>query len=113
MAEMKHTAGPWHVGVGNGKGSVFGPEDCGRMRLESGGTTLYPIATVNHGWRESEDNANAALIAAAPDNYRVTRLLNAWAIVGASSISFSTLMPDSDTETLGEAVIAAIAKATK
>ena len=37
------------------------------MRLELGGTTLYPIAQMVRGWDESEDDANARLIAAAPE----------------------------------------------
>jgi len=61
----KHTAGPWHRGCGNGEGSIF--PDVGRTRLEEGGTALYPIATMNKGFNEEEDEANADLIAAAPD----------------------------------------------
>lgn len=64
-AAEKHTPGPWHVGQGNGEGSIF--SDDGRMRLETGGTTLYPICEINHGWSKDEDDANARLIAAAPD----------------------------------------------
>lgn len=60
-----HTFGPWHVGMSNGAGSIF--SDNGRTRWEPGGTTLYPIAQVNRGWNEAEDEANARLIAAAPD----------------------------------------------
>jgi hypothetical protein len=60
-----HTKGPWHMGVGNGNGNVFA--DSGRTRLESGGTTLYPICQVNNGWNEAEDAANARLIAIAPE----------------------------------------------
>ena len=62
-----HTQGAWHRGAdaGNGRGSIFADE--GRMRLEKGGTTLYPIANLVEGWDEGEDNANARLIAAAPE----------------------------------------------
>lgn len=60
-----HTKGAWHIGVGNGNGSIFA--DSGRTRLESGGTTLYPICEINSGWDEAEDAANARLIAAAPE----------------------------------------------
>jgi hypothetical protein len=60
-----HTQGPWHVGAGNGEGSIF--SDNGRTRLEIGGTTLYSIAQITRGWNEVEDEANARLIAAAPD----------------------------------------------
>ena len=61
----KHTPGPWHMGAGNGEGSIFA--DNGRTRLEIGGTTLYPIAQIGRGWNEAEDEANARLIAAAPE----------------------------------------------
>ncbi len=60
-----HTKGPWHVGAGNGEGSIFAEN--GRTRLEIGGTTLYPIARMGRGWNEAEDEANARLIAAAPE----------------------------------------------
>ena len=60
-----HTPGPWHMGVGNGEGSIF--SDNGRTRLEMGGTTLYPIAQIGRGWNEAEDEANARLIASAPE----------------------------------------------
>jgi len=62
---MAHTPGPWHVGPFDRDNQIF--SDNGRMRLESGGTTLYPIATVNDGWDNTEDEANALLIAAAPE----------------------------------------------
>ena len=35
--------------------------------MELGGTTLYPIAQIGRGWNEVEDEANARLIAAAPE----------------------------------------------
>ena len=60
-----HTPGPWHMGAGNGSGSIFA--DNGRTRLETGGTTLYPIAQIGRGWNEEEDEANARLVAAAPE----------------------------------------------
>jgi hypothetical protein len=53
------------MGAGNGEGSIFA--DNGRTRLEIGGTTLYPIALMGRGWNEAEDEANARLIAAAPE----------------------------------------------
>jgi hypothetical protein len=65
----QHTPGPWHMGMGNGDGSVFA--ESGRTRLENGGTTLYPIAQVNGGWRTTEDEANARLIAAAPEMFEL------------------------------------------
>jgi hypothetical protein len=65
MNTHTHTPGPWHVGAGNGEGSIFANN--GRTRLEIGGTTLYPIAQITRGWNEAEDEANARLIAAAPE----------------------------------------------
>jgi hypothetical protein len=65
MKTHTHTQGSWHVGAGNGDGSIFA--DDGRTRLEIGGTTLYPIAKMGRGWNEAEDEANARLIAAAPE----------------------------------------------
>jgi len=65
MKPHTHTQGPWHVGAGNGEGSIFA--DNGRTRLEMGGTTLYPIAQIGRGWNEVEDEANARLITAAPE----------------------------------------------
>ena len=65
MKTHTHTQGPWHMGAGNGEGSIF--SDNGRTRLEIGGTTLYSIAQITRGWNESEDEANARLIAAAPE----------------------------------------------
>ena len=53
------------MGAGNGEGSIFA--DNGRTRLEIGGTTLYPIAQIGRGWNKVEDEANARLIAAAPE----------------------------------------------
>ena len=35
--------------------------------MEIGGTTLYSIAQITRGWDEAEDEANARLIAAAPE----------------------------------------------
>lgn len=62
MSRKPHTPGPWHVGQGNGEGSVFADE--GRMRYENG-TVLYPICSVID--MDGEGDANANLIAAAPE----------------------------------------------
>jgi hypothetical protein len=64
MPQDQHTPGPWHMGEGNGEGSIFMTGE-GRMRFENG-TTLYPICTMVRGWKRAEDDANARLIAAAP-----------------------------------------------
>ena len=62
----KFTEGPWHQGMGNGHDSVFKDGE-GRMRMETCGTTLYPICSVTTGWDEEEDEGNSRLIAAAPE----------------------------------------------
>ena len=96
-----HTPGPWHMGAGNGEGSVFA--DNGRMRLEAGGTTLYPIASVNHGWNAAEDEANARAIAATPELMEACELIAALPLDNFSGCA------------VGEAIRAAraaIAKAT-
>ncbi len=66
-----HTKGPWHVGLGNGSSSIFA--ETGRMRLESGGTALYPIATVTDF--EGEGESNAQLISAAPELLEASKAL--------------------------------------
>jgi hypothetical protein len=60
----KHTPGPWHMGAGNGEGFIFADE--GRMRMESGGTTLHAICKLNTDWNEEEDAANGRLMVASP-----------------------------------------------
>jgi len=65
IEKAAHTPGPWHQGAGNGEGLIFAGEGH-RMRLEEGGTTLYPIAEVVTGWNKDEDGANALLISKAP-----------------------------------------------
>jgi hypothetical protein len=98
----RHTKGPWHVGVGNGEGSIFADE--GRSRLELGGTTLYPICQINSGWDEGEDAANARLIAALPDLFAALQMVDRiW-----SQDQTANLPPDSPVAI----VRAAIAKAT-
>ena len=63
--------GKWHVGQGNGEGSVFA--DDGRMRMENNGTTLYPICKVVDFNGEGKDHAH--LIAAAPDLLEACKLV--------------------------------------
>lgn len=58
-----HTKGPWHLGQGNGEGSIFAED--GRTRFESG-TVLYPIAKYKVGWDDREDDANGRLMVLGP-----------------------------------------------
>ena len=61
----KLSPGDWHRGTGNGEGSIF--TDKGRMRMEEGGSTLYPICKMVKGWDPAEDEANEIAVAAVPD----------------------------------------------
>lgn len=103
---VAHTPGKWSVDV----------EKAGqRWKI----TAPTPVPTrrftvtivVNHGGKADEQvaEADARLIAAAPELLRVARILESFRQCGADSISFSALMHDGD-DTLGQAVNAAIAK---
>jgi hypothetical protein len=96
-----HTKGAWHIGEGNGEGSIFA--DSGRTRFESGGTTLYPICEINNGWNEAEDAANARLIATAPELLEALR-------VAESELRYHAATRNSEALTI---VRAAIQKATE
>ena len=61
---IAHTPEPWHAGAGNGEKHIFADGDGLRMRMESAGTTLYPLASVNYGYEPREDAANMARIVA-------------------------------------------------
>lgn len=76
MKQPHYTQGKWHEGQGNGEGCIFADE--GRMKLEEGGTTLYPICLVTTGYDEREDRANSKLLTAAPDLLRALELLATW-----------------------------------
>jgi hypothetical protein len=104
---QKHTPGPWHTGEGNGQGSIFKTAE-GRMRFEAGrGTVLYPICTMVTGWKAEEDEANATLIAAAPDLLAALRRLLADCGV---SVDVPESILNNDTPNT-RAAFAAIAKA--
>lgn len=81
MTTTQHTPGPWHIGSGNGEGSIFAKN--GRMRLETGGTTLYAICHNVSTWNIDEDNANARLIAAAPQMLEALQALMQQAVKDA------------------------------
>lgn len=67
---MTHTPGPWHRGSDFNDNRFVIFSETGRMRLEPGqGTVLYSIANVFNAFSENEDDANARLIAAAPELY--------------------------------------------
>uniref|UniRef100_A0A6M3JL73 Uncharacterized protein n=2 Tax=viral metagenome TaxID=1070528 RepID=A0A6M3JL73_9ZZZZ len=70
---MTHTPTPWHTGQGNGEGSIFAEE--GRMRLENGATTLYPICKMIDFDGEAEANARH-IVHCVNTHYVMLRVLN-------------------------------------
>lgn len=80
--ETQHTPGPWHTGtMPDTARSIYAAE--GRMRCEEKGTCLYPIAwTVDF---DGEAEANARLIAAAPELLTACRV--AYAILREKQIA--------------------------
>jgi hypothetical protein len=56
------------------------------MRLETKGTTLYPVASIVTGWQADEDEANARLIASAPELLAALQLIHANAAESAEWI---------------------------
>lgn len=73
---LLRTTSQWHVGHGNGAGHIFAAS--GRMRLETGGTTPYPIAKIGEGRDAAEDEANGKLMAAAPELAGSLKALLTW-----------------------------------
>lgn len=73
MSETKHTPGRWHVTQRPDLGQILiccdGSE---RMSMEMGGTTVAPISVI-YG-ETAENEANARLIAAAPELLRACQL---------------------------------------
>lgn len=72
--------------------------------------TLDLVCVVLETTDEGENAARANLIAASPDQNRVLRALAEWVEQGTMP-GPSSLMPDSDTETFGEAILSAVSKA--
>jgi hypothetical protein len=105
--ETKHTPGLWHIGAGNGEGSIFA--ESGRIRLEQGGTTLYPVANIGMGWSAAEDIANAHLISAAPE--LLAALREAVRVLDYAADTLEAPAASHFRETISDAR-AAIAKAT-
>jgi len=60
-----HTPGPWHCGRGNGEGAIFA-NNGKRLTIENGLHSLHPICHVQNTFGK-EDQANARLIASAPE----------------------------------------------
>ena len=66
MSEKQtHTQGPWHCGQLNGEGAIFA-NNGKRLTIENGLHSLHPICHVQNTFGK-EDQANARLIAAAPE----------------------------------------------
>ena len=73
MADVKHTPGPWTYFVGNANGrGLIRVEVCGTASENCG----HHIASFTRG---HENEANARLIAAAPDLLAACKLHAAWA----------------------------------
>ena len=67
MSEKQETftPGPWHCGQLNGEGAIFA-NNGKRLTIENGLHSLHPICHVQNTFGK-EDQANARLIAAAPE----------------------------------------------
>lgn len=68
----QHTPGPWHIGEGIYNGNIFAKN--GRQKFyHDGCSSRQAVCTIRHGWNAEEDNANARLIAAAPQMLEALR----------------------------------------
>ena len=74
MSEKQETftPGPWHCGQLNGEGAIFA-NNGKRLTIENGLHSLHPICHVQNTFGK-EDQANARLIAAAPDMLEMCKL---------------------------------------
>jgi len=63
--QVTHTQGPWHCGQLNGEGAIFA-NNGKRLTIENGLHSLHPICHVQNTFGK-EDQANARLIASAPE----------------------------------------------
>lgn len=104
----QHTPGPWEaidhetsVRKEPGKTFVFAP----------GQETLVADCHCLYGQSVAESEANARLIAAAPELLRIVAMMKEWLDAGSSEVHFDTMMPDESDDTLESAVRAAITKA--
>ena len=72
MSTAQHTPGPWHIGEGIYNGNIFAKN--GRQKFyHDGCSSRQAVCTIRHGWKAEEDNANARLIAAAPQMLEALR----------------------------------------
>jgi hypothetical protein len=67
MAEIKHTPGPWHAAIGTQVSTVWGPKD---YTLDG---AVANIEVGGNGYDYETAQANARLIAAAPELLAVAR----------------------------------------
>jgi len=74
MSEKQETftPGPWHCGRGNGEGAIFA-NNGKRLTIENGLHSLHPICHVQNTFGK-EDQANARLIASAPEMLEMCKL---------------------------------------
>jgi hypothetical protein len=99
----QHTPGPWNYA---------GPSNIGRdtYSIYGSGPLAYTAGPADYG---DAAEANARLIAAAPDLLAIVDYLAEAHRDGAQEVYFGALFGDDDITTLGDAVTAAIDKATK
>ena len=97
---MTHTPGPWTIEGTRDSDEFWVVKDEGPV-CEISQTFGYPDA----------DEANARLIAAAPELLAIVQHLADAQRDGAQGVHFGALFGDDDVTTLGDAVTAAIAKA--
>lgn len=111
---MKHTPGPWKTELNHSRS--YSSEDDGVWEVNAPdpdgpfGEQNVAILDVKG---DVETEANARLIAAAPNLLEVVKYLHWWIEEGGASkpISLSGLMDDNGERTIADAVRAAIAKA--
>ena len=99
---MTHTPGPWNYA---------GPSDIGRdsYSIYGSGPLAYTAGPSDYG---DAAEANARLIASAPDLLAIVQFIAREHRDGAQEVYFGALFSDDDITTLGDAVTTARAKAT-
>ncbi|TPK42266.1 MULTISPECIES: hypothetical protein [unclassified Mesorhizobium] len=105
MSEAKHTPGPWDYFVGNANGR-------GLVRIETANDA--PVAGIHIASmvRGTESEANACLIAAAPDMLAALQILHKWFEVTGSSINARwDRIPPLERKAIVDATRAAISRA--
>lgn len=103
MAEQKHTAGPWEARFRFGYQTTVS----GRQRYPICDTAMAPLGEANRG----RDEANARLIAAAPDGLKLAKLITRLAHTEELSTHIEVIFDVHDAALILAAAEAIIAKA--